>query len=74
MTSPQDDSSADSQTSALGLDPRLLDLLACPCPAHAPVREDAERGLLVCTECGRGFVVNAGIPVMLLDESVPAVG
>jgi uncharacterized protein YbaR (Trm112 family) len=54
----------------LGVDPLLLEILACPCPAHAPVRVDAERELLVCTECGRGFPVREGIPVMLLDEAV----
>lgn len=55
----------------LGLDPVLLQILACPCERHAPVRVDAPRSLLVCTECGRGFPVREGIPVMLLDEAVP---
>lgn len=59
-----------SGENTLGLDPLLLDILACPCPAHAPVRVDGERGLLVCTECHRGFPVRDGIPVMLLDEAV----
>lgn len=55
----------------LGLDPLLLEILACPSDDHAPVRVDAARGLLVCTECGSGFPVRDGIPVMLLDEAVP---
>ena len=59
-----------SSSNTLGLDPLLLEILACPCPAHAPVRVDAHRGVLVCTECERGFPVRAGIPVMLLDEAV----
>ncbi len=54
----------------LGLDPLLLEILACPCPAHAPLDVDENRGLLVCTDCGRGFPVRDGIPVMLLDEAV----
>ncbi len=54
----------------LGLDPLLLEILACPCPAHAPLVVDTERAVLVCTECGRGFPVREGIPVMLLDEAV----
>lgn len=54
----------------LGLDPILLEILACPCDAHAPVRVDEARGLLVCTTCARGFPVRDGIPVMLLDEAV----
>lgn len=55
----------------LGLDPVLLEILACPSDDHAPVRPDPERGLLVCTVCGRGFPVRDGIPVMLLDEALP---
>jgi len=54
----------------LGLDPVLLEILACPSDDHAPVRVDVARELLVCTECGRGFPVRDGIPVMLLDEAV----
>jgi uncharacterized protein len=57
--------------SDLGLDPLLLEILACPCEAHAPLNVDEARVLLVCTECGRGFPVRDGIPVMLLDEAVP---
>jgi uncharacterized protein YbaR (Trm112 family) len=55
----------------LGLDPLLLEILACPCEAHAPLAVDGERELLVCTQCHRGFPVRDGIPVMLLDEAVP---
>lgn len=58
----------------LGLDPVLLEVLACPCDEHAPVRPDLERGLLVCVLCGRGFPVRDGIPVMLLDEAIPPQG
>lgn len=58
----------------LGLDPVLLEILACPSPDHAPVVPDPERGLLVCTVCGRGFPVRDGIPVMLLDEAIPPDG
>ncbi len=57
----------------LGLDPLLLEILACPCEVHAPLEVDAVRGLLVCTSCRRGFPVRDGIPVMLLDEAVPPV-
>jgi len=58
----------------LGLDPVLLEILACPSSDHAPVRPDPDRGLLVCTVCGRGFPVRDGIPVMLLDEAIPPDG
>jgi len=59
----------------LGLDPRLLELLRCPQPHHARLRVDEVRQQLVCTECGVGFGVRDGIPIMLLDEaSGPAQG
>ncbi len=66
----RDDTSDTASDNTLGLDPLLLEILACPCPAHAPLRVDIDRQLLVCTECGRGFPVREGIPVMLLDEAV----
>jgi uncharacterized protein len=55
------------------LDPTLLDILACPCPAHAPLRSDrqGDEEVLVCTSCGLAFPVRDGIPVMLLDEARP---
>ena len=53
----------------LGIPADLWDVLACPCPAHAPVRPDEATGRIVCTECGRSFEVRDGIPVMLLEES-----
>lgn len=52
------------------IDPQLLQVLACPAPHHAPVVEQGD--VLVCTECGLGFPVRDGIPVMLLDEAIPA--
>ena len=52
----------------LGLDPLLLEVLACPCPAHAPLRVDEANSALVCTQCGRSFEVRDGIPVLLLEE------
>lgn len=54
----------------LGIDPQLLDLLACPCEAHAPLTVDDLRRALVCTSCRRAFPVREGIPVMLLDEAL----
>jgi uncharacterized protein YbaR (Trm112 family) len=54
----------------LGISADLWEILACPCPAHAPVRPDEATGRIVCTECGRSFPVSDGIPVMLLDEAI----
>lgn len=58
----------------LGIPAELWDVLACPCPEHAPVRADEETGRIVCTSCGRTFEVRDGIPVMLLDEATPPNG
>jgi uncharacterized protein len=53
-----------------GLDPTLLEILACP-DDKAPViyqkEGDAER--LTCTSCGKRYPVRDGIPVMLIDEA-----
>ena len=54
------------------LDPVLLEVLACPCEHHAPVRPDDEPvTALVCTRCRSSFPVRDGIPVMLLDDATP---
>ena len=56
-----------------GLDPVLLEVLACPAEHHAPLRlgspEDPTAASLTCTECGRVFPIRDGIPVLLLDEA-----
>ncbi|MDR7301297.1 Trm112 family protein [Haloactinomyces albus] len=53
---------------------RLLGILACPCPQHAPLQPglagDPEAEYLTCTACGRSFPVRDGIPVLLLEEAV----
>ena len=53
----------------LGIPSALWDLLACPCPAHAPLTVDEQAGQLVCTSCGSRFDVRDGVPVMLLGEA-----
>ncbi|SDD21441.1 Trm112 family protein [Actinokineospora iranica] len=59
---------------AVVLDPKLLDILACPSDDHAPLSvgtpDDPEADALTCTECGRQFRVEDGVPVLLLDEAV----
>ncbi|TCK20540.1 Trm112 family protein [Pseudonocardia endophytica] len=61
---------------AVQLDPQLLEILACPCDEHAPLEagspDDAAADVLTCTACGRRFPVVDGIPVLLLDEALPA--
>jgi uncharacterized protein len=53
----------------LGLDPRLLAILACPDTHHSPLTVDVEASELVCGTCSRAFPVRDGIPVLLLDEA-----
>ncbi len=63
-----------------GLDPVLLEVLACPADHHAPLTAgtltDPAAPALTCTECGRVFPIRDGIPVLLLDEATggPGVG
>jgi len=61
-----------------GLDPVLLDVLACPADHHAPLRlgspDDPGAPNLTCTECGRVFPIRDGIPVLLLDEATSSAG
>jgi uncharacterized protein len=56
------------------LDPKLLEILACPSDDHAPLHAgsptDPEADVLTCTSCGRQFRVEDGIPVLLLDEAI----
>lgn len=63
---------------AVDLDPQLREILACPCPAHAPLRDgtaaDPEADALTCTLCGRSFPVTDGIPVLLLNEALAGTG
>lgn len=50
----------------MGIDPELLEILACPVDKQ-PVREEGDR--LVCSQCGRRYPVRDGIPVMLVEEA-----
>ena len=48
------------------IDPKLLEILACPVCKTA-VRLEGER--LTCTQCGRRYPIRDGIPVMLIEEA-----
>ena len=50
------------------VDPRLLDLLACPV-CRAAVRLEGER--LICTQCQRRYPIRDGILVMLPEQAEP---
>ena len=58
------------------LDPRLMEILACP-QCHSPLRavdadeHDQPEDELVCTSstCGLAYPVRDDIPVLLIDEA-----
>jgi uncharacterized protein len=62
------------KTVAVELDPQLMDILACPCDEHAPLRagtsNDPSADVLTCTSCRRAYPVVDGVPVLLLDEAI----
>lgn len=53
------------------IDDTLAEILVCP-NDKGMLREDEERSVLWCTDCGLGFPVRDGIPIMLMDEAVEA--
>ena len=52
----------------MGLDKRLLEILACPV-CKKSVKEEGE--FLICGNCRKKYPVKEGIPVMLADEALP---
>ena len=51
------------------VDPRLIEILACPaCDDRPPVRL-VEEGL-ACDSCGRVYPINDGIPEMLVESAL----
>jgi uncharacterized protein YbaR (Trm112 family) len=49
------------------IDPKLLEILACPyCQADVVLKDDNR---LVCVKCRRAYPIRDGIPVMLIDEA-----
>jgi len=52
----------------VGLDPQLLEILACP-DDKGPLLYFEADGFLFCASCRRRYDVRDDIPVMLLDEA-----
>ncbi|MBI3324107.1 MAG: Trm112 family protein [Candidatus Omnitrophica bacterium] len=51
------------------IDPRLLEILACPlCKTEVTLQDDR----LVCARCHRRYPIRDGIPIMLVEEAEPA--
>ena len=52
----------------MGVDPELLEILACP-ECKTPVDLVNDGAGLKCRQCRRVFPIKDDIPVMLLDEA-----
>jgi len=51
------------------IDPKLLEILACPaCDDRPPVK--LKDKALVCEKCKRAYPIKDGIPVMLVEKAV----
>ncbi len=50
------------------LDPKLMEVLACPDCKSGVVEKD-EKVICLNADCRRCYTINDGIPVMLIDES-----
>ena len=48
------------------LDPKLLNILACPSCQGDLVEQEAK---LICQKCGYKYPIKDGIPVLLIDEA-----
>ena len=52
----------------MSLDPKLLEILACPsCKTEVKLTADGEG--LKCVQCSRVYPIRDDIPVMLIDEA-----
>jgi uncharacterized protein YbaR (Trm112 family) len=52
----------------LALDPKLLEILACPA-CKTPVRLEEDGSGLFCGKCRRLYPIRDDIPVMLVEEA-----
>lgn len=49
------------------IDPKLAEILVCPAD-HGQLTQNEEASTLTCRTCGRVYPVEAGMPVMLLND------
>ncbi|MBI4726061.1 Trm112 family protein [candidate division TA06 bacterium] len=55
------------------LDPKLLEILACPkCKGELEYRPKEQK--LLCWSCKLGYNIKDDIPIMLIDEAEPLTG
>ena len=52
----------------MSVDPKLLEILACPL-CKADVRLTTDGAGLVCVQCRRRYPIVDDIPIMLVDEA-----
>lgn len=56
----------EQKSEAAPLDPKLMEILACPA-CKEPVTQEGDR--IVCGGCGKRYPIRDGIPIMLIDEA-----
>jgi len=55
------------------LDPKLLEILACPkCKGELEYKPKEQK--LLCWSCKLGYNIKDDIPIMLIDEAEPLTG
>lgn len=68
MTGEADRAGTAAQAPRHGVDPKLLEMLACPL-TKAPLSWNAEKGELVSKAARLAFPVRDGVPIMLPSEA-----
>ena len=58
---------------ALGVDPRLLEILVCPV-TRGPLEYDREKGELISRSAKLAYPIRDGVPIMLPEEARPIEG
>lgn len=53
---------------AVGVDPKLLEILVCPV-SRGPLHYDRDKGELVSKKARLAYPVRDGVPIMLADEA-----
>jgi uncharacterized protein YbaR (Trm112 family) len=53
---------------SVSIDPKLLEILACPV-CKTPVKLEDDGNALFCGECRRLYPIRDDIPVMLVEEA-----
>ncbi len=68
MTDDDTTAGRDARQPALGVDPKLLEILVCPL-TKGVLRYDRERQELISEQAGLAYPIRDGIPIMLVDEA-----